>query len=660
MRIKTHLVSMPWADVYVPSVQLGALKAHLDVAFPGRFTTNTYSAFCSVFLDAGESDLYSELSEFREFPYFLLALERFIRPRGSVEGAPSLDELLSIVNAPKRGRVKLTKRSLTRLRSATHRYIDAALGPELIRNGVNLVGFTLNYNQVYSSIYCALYLGQRYPDHRCVFVFGGASAAATSVADVLKRLGIRGFGVLGEGEKKLELLAGAYLRTPLSEMERLHDSIPGEVQGIYDIQTNQMDLFKRDPANFASQLVSIRDLGVPDLEEYFRAIRRVFRGAEAIRPFSKNVLLPVEGSRGCFAKCDFCGINVNWEGFRKRLAGDIVKDVLAMIKRYGVRRILFMDNVCDTWAEGYADELIRLNIQIPATMELRAHHPERFWTKLALAGVDAAQVGIESLSSSLIRRMNKGTRARQNILVQKWLKELGIRSLSNLIIGHPRSTMDDIAETQRIIEETPHLGSYSLSDYTLSYGSPLFNQLGPDEMARLRPDTYLEGLEGVERFLVPYYGYSAPEGWFEPGVMEGWRSFAGWYEEHVQWKRGIPAMEVHRVSPGELLIRDERSGDLVETVLDGELACIYDLCHAGMEPGRAAAAAGLQQEKVLRLLGELVERRLALEVEGHFISLALRPRDELLRNHYVASASRETEAMRPTEAKPQARRLSMI
>ena len=28
-------------------------------------------------------------------------------------------------------------------------------------------------------------------------------------------------------------------------------------------------------------------------------------------------------------------------------------------------------------------------------MELRAHHPETFWTKLALAGVNNIQIGVE-------------------------------------------------------------------------------------------------------------------------------------------------------------------------------------------------------------------------------------------------------------------------
>jgi len=72
--------------------------------------------------------------------------------------------------------------------------------------------------------------------------------------------------------------------------------------------------------------------------------------------------------------------------------------------------------------------LIERKLRITAFMECRVHHPEVYWTKLALAGVEAIQVGIEALSPTLIRSMNKGTRAKQNLLVQKWLKELGIES----------------------------------------------------------------------------------------------------------------------------------------------------------------------------------------------------------------------------------------
>ena len=50
MKIKLHLLSMPWADPELPSIQTSALKAYVDATFGNRVTTKTYSAFASIAL----------------------------------------------------------------------------------------------------------------------------------------------------------------------------------------------------------------------------------------------------------------------------------------------------------------------------------------------------------------------------------------------------------------------------------------------------------------------------------------------------------------------------------------------------------------------------------------------------------------------------------
>jgi hypothetical protein len=63
------------------------------------------------------------------------------------------------------------------------------------------------------------------------------------------------------------------------------------------------------------------------------------------------------------------------------------------------------------------------------------------------AGVTQVQIGVESLSSRLLRKLNKGTTVIQNIEVMKHCEEFGIRHHSNLILGFPGSDGDDVAET---------------------------------------------------------------------------------------------------------------------------------------------------------------------------------------------------------------------
>lgn len=645
MNLKIHLVSMPWADVYVPSVQLGALKAHVDPLLPPGQSVAAHSAFSSIFLESGETELYSQLASQRELPYLLLTWSQFIEgtERG-VEGVDTATLLAEIAAAP--GGEVMTAERLERLRAATDEYIERHIGPTLISDGMNLVGFTLNYNQVYASIYCALRLRERWPDRPLRFLFGGASAATPAVADVLRRLGLEGFGVLGEGERKLEIIAAMILDLDASRVGSLAASIPAAVPGVYDIQTHQRNLHQRDASCFTSQLPSLGGLPMPEVDEYFTGVERVFAGSEQRHRFESHVQLPIEGSRGCFASCDFCGINVNWQGFRKRTAQHVVQDVMAAVERYGTRRVLFMDNVCDTWAEEYADEMIRRRVRIPAMMELRAHHPQRFWTKLALAGVDRVQVGIEALAPGLIRRMRKGTKAWQNVLVQKWLRELEITSMSNLITGHPRSLVEDVEQTRRIIEQTAHMGGYSLSSYTLAYGSPLYDELDDEQRRQLVVDTYRPSLAAVKDFLVPYYGYLPPRRWYDERVRQAWRDFVAWYDGMLDSRERTPTMTAHRIGDERVVVVDERREGLREHTLEGELARVHDECHLGLHRSRLAELE-IPLPRLRQRLDALVERGLVLELDGCFIALALRPRDELVHDYQRESWG---ELVRPEPA----------
>lgn len=653
MELAIHLVSMPWADVYVPSVQLGALKAHMDPLLPEGQRVATYSAFSSIFLEAGDTQLYSDLVSQRELPYFALTWSEFIEgSEQGVEGVSTESLLAELAKAP--GGEVMSAERLERLRQATDEYIERHLGPALISEGMNLVGFSLNYNQVYASIYCALRLRQRWPDRPVRFLFGGASAATPAVAHVLRRLGIEGFGVLGEGERKLEAIAARVLALEPGEPSTLAESITAAVPGVYDIQAHDRDLSRRDASCFTTQLRALGGLPIPEIDEYFQGVSEVFADTEHGRVFGSHVQLPLEGSRGCFASCDFCGINVNWEGFRRRSASDVVQDVVAAVERYGTRRVLFMDNVCDTWAEAYADEMIRRRIRIPAMMELRAHHPQGFWTKLALAGVDRVQVGIEALSPGLIRQMHKGTKAWQNVLVQKWLRELGIDSMSNLITGHPRSTVEDIATTRRIIEQTAHLGHYTLSSYTLAYGSPLYDELDDEQRRELVVDTYRPGLAAVKDFLVPYYGYLPPRSWYDDELRRAWREFIAWYDGRLEEQPRLPSMVSHRVGDERVVVVDERGERPREHLLEGELARVHDECHRGLHRSRFSEVA-VPRERLLERLAELVARGLVLELDGCFVALALRPRDELVHDLHRAPERATARSSEPSAPEPRLR-----
>ena len=68
------------------------------------------------------------------------------------------------------------------------------------------------------------------------------------------------------------------------------------------------------------------------------------------------------------------------------------------------------------------------------------------------AGLTEVQVGIESLSTSLLKKMNKGIRVIHNLEIMKHCEILGLKNSSNLILGFPGSDADDVTETMQALD----------------------------------------------------------------------------------------------------------------------------------------------------------------------------------------------------------------
>lgn len=640
MQTKVHLVSMPWADPELPSIQTAVLKAFLDAAFGRRVTTRTYSAFASILLRQtreGCANLMDEYRDYEEYPYFLLYARRWLRHDPQARGVSQQRVIDKINGAIDTDAEPLTSSKLERLERRTCRYVDETIVPQLTRRGVNLVGFTLNYYQLYASLYCARYLQERCPDAKFVFVYGGATVIYPKVAEVLERLGVEGICVIGEGERKLELIVREILATPRDQYATLLPRLAALHEGIYDIRRRTLDLYDLQPGTLLELQTPVDTLPLPDFDEYYASLRRVFTDAAVHAEYKSNSWLSLEGTRGCFAHCDFCDVHTSWSGFRKSSAERIVDRVLALAAKHRIDRIKFMDNVCDTWAERYAEILIERKLRITAFMECRVHHPEVYWTKLALAGVEAIQVGIEALSPSLIRAMNKGTRAKQNLLVQKWLKELGIESLSNVISHHPKSTLREVEETKHVLRLIPHLDELSISNLALLIGSPLDGRVPLAEKSALEERQPFDLPKGYDRYFVLKGEYDPPDAWFAPGVLDAWDELVEWRKTFAKTTGDEPFMTATRYRPDAILVRDGRYGRVDEHHLLDDTARVYQLCHRGPTLDELSRDTELAAPAVEAIVTELADRRLLVELDGCYVALALRPRDELVHN-YVEQA----------------------
>jgi len=635
MRVRTHLIAMPWAQPDAPSIQLASLKAHLDSTLQRREGCRTYPAYFSILHDfRGRAcqRFFQAVKVYCEYVYLPLFLRRF--GPSEYRGRSAIARLLKAIREP--GAKTLSLSVLNGLERATRGFLDRHVAPNLIDGGLNLVGFTLNYDQVYASLYAAEHLRRRFPERHFLFVYGGSSASLPTVYKLLTDLGVPGVVVVGEGEKKLELLVRTFQERPLAEGRTALGVVAGLDPGIVVIGERE-DFGSRNPAHYATQVKSLDQLALPDFDDYFAALRRACADEKTYAAFREATEVLVEGSRGCFGKCNFCAMNRSWHGFRKRSADQVVRDTLALTRKYRTSRVQFIDNVCDTWAEDYARILLRKGIRLPSHMELRANHPEQFWTLLALAGVWCIQVGVEALSSPLLKAMGKGTRAVHNLAAHKYLAELGIMSGSNLIAEHPASTLADIDETRRIIEQIPHWGPFQLSRFRLMAGSPLYEGLSEQERAGLRPIRSYRLPPGTARYALEF-SFEVPERLkLRRDIRRAWSSFKRDYErELARHEARRPRLDLERVGPDTLRITDTRNGKMLCHDVTGAAARTYDACHRGLKLGEIVQATGLSPQTVKAELARFVRSRLVVRVDDCYLSLATRPRDELLRRFLVS------------------------
>jgi ribosomal peptide maturation radical SAM protein 1 len=162
-----------------------------------------------------------------------------------------------------------------------------------------------------------------------------------------------------------------------------------------------------------------------------------------------EVELFFETSRGCWwgerAHCKFCGLNGATMSFREMEVSKARSNIQQLIDRYAgrVKRFASVDNIIP---KGYVHELLP-ELQIPADLtlfyEVRADLNREQLRSLAQARVVEVQPGIESLATSTLKLMRKGTTAFNNIRFLADCAVEGVKPIWNLLVGFP----GELAET---------------------------------------------------------------------------------------------------------------------------------------------------------------------------------------------------------------------
>ena len=643
--VRVHLISTPWASPLHPSIQTGILKSYLCSTRAAAVSARCYSPSFTIpyYVDgANYWNLFQRLAPFEEYSYLLLYARRYLNLK---------------LNRQVLEPFRIGSRQLDRLDWATEKYVRDRIVPNLSDAGTNVLAFTCVFNQVFASVYlAAMCRALAGPSVQILSVFGGALPFLPQCLRVLRRLAVEGLIVIGEGEEKLAAIVDAIGSGDVSPRpDTLHAIVPG----VYSIKLMQ-PTWERDERSLRSGVGKLESLPLPDYSDFFDEVREACADESAFNVLRDRVQLPLEGSRGCFCHCDFCGLNYLWSGFRSMSGESVLRRAQELAVRYQTHKFLFVDNVCDSWALSFATEARKANLHYEAFFELRAAHPEKFWTVLAESGAVSLQIGVEALAPSLLQAMKKGTYVYQNIAAWKYLRELGVEhGYANLITHHPLSTIEDVRFARRLIEQSSHLATFFLSEYTLQFGSPLYDALTLSERRSLKGRAPRLGLSRnrnpVKRrqqeasvllpralrwlFFSPFY-ISPRRYRLSSELEQAWDDFWLWYTRASKGREASPRrLERIFLATGVAKVVDTRKGTHTEYVLEGAELAVLEAGHAApLVSSLVDRVLNYTANEISAALRKLESRALIVVVDDHVISLPLRPKDELLANLTVRGA----------------------
>jgi ribosomal peptide maturation radical SAM protein 1 len=564
------IVSMPFMDVDRPSIQLGLLKA---IVAEHGFPVRTLHANLDFAARIGV-DYYRLLSERRGrlVGDWLFSVEAFGDAAPDHDArlpAEFADELGYLATPPDTARDRL-------LRIRDHdvpAYLDALLDGYPWAQ-VSVVGFSSTFQQNTASFALARRLKERYP--HLLTVFGGANFDGEMGLELVRTVDCVDAAVIGEGDVAFPRLLCALAA----------GTDPGDVPGV---ARRVGDRVVATPP--APPLSCLDDLPAPDYGEYFERAEDL---GLLPRAGHRNVWIPFESARGCWwgAKhhCTFCGLNGTTMRFRSKSPRRVLGELARQARRYRSFRFEAVDNILDM---NYLTELLPAIVQSGADYEIfyeaKANLTRSQLRLLAQAGVTHLQPGLESLSSNVLRLMDKGVRAAQNVNLLRWAQYYGIEVGWNILWGFPGETARDPAEQAAAVPHLTHLRPPSSAGRIwLERFSPLYTRPERFGLRQRTPErsyrhVYPEGID-LDR-IAYFFDYELDDALPDSAYEPLGQAVADW---SAAWERDHPPTLTYWSAPGYLQIYDtRRPGQEGTYTFQDTLAAIYLAC--GDRPTTASA-----------------------------------------------------------------------
>lgn len=618
-----HLIYMPFGSITHPSLALGQFKAQLQQAeipcqvhhFNLRFAQCiNFGSYETIALFKG---VHTQVSE------WLFAEAAWGRPVG-----PSVDEFLDLCGEelgtiPKVPDVKAWLRLIRE--QLVPAFLDECVQKIQATGDVEVATFSCTFFQTIASLALGRRLKQVFPEVK--LTYGGACFHDEMGIELIHKIPWIDAISIGETDDVI-----------VPFFQALRENRPPEnMQGIlYRHSSGEVKV----SAPYQPVTAKVLDaLPPPNFDDFFTDAAAV--GLTAIPSWQQLVFLPYESSRGCWwgqkHHCSFCGLNGEGMSYRAKSAQSVLRMFEQFTERYPItHHYRATDNV---FATHYFQELLPTLKEKPFGDDLQLFYEVRVTMTreqikaMADARITCVQPGIESLANHILKLMNKGTTALQNVFFLKCCREYGILVLWNNLIRLPGETTADYAQMEEWIPRlvhfapppggSPKIECHRFSPYFMDKDRWFHHWQAAAWYKGLFPHDQIELNKVAYYFDVEWKDTLADEV-FDPVV-----------EAVLEWIRiwrspqPLPRLSYRFTSDGELFIEDTRWGRTQVFTFNAIEASVYQAIDNPtslkqvMKKLRGTPGEGLTSEAVGMILDRFIEAELSLYDPPFYLSIAI-------------------------------------
>ncbi|MCP4152820.1 MAG: RiPP maturation radical SAM protein 1 [bacterium] len=312
-------------------------------------------------------------------------------------------------------------------------------------------------------------------------------------------------------------------------------------------------------------------LPLPDYREFSKQYRDCL-GEDAY----KHLRVWYETSRGCWwgdkKKCSFCAIPGT---YREKSVKKTLADLKEIKTLFPGKIVAVTDNILPATYYNRLLPLLNKERETPLlAYPMRVNPDPAVIMRLKKAGICALLLGIESLSTPLLKRMKKGTDAAQNLLALRNARGAGIYVDWFMLWGFPGDSTGDYRETLRILPLIRHLQPpRKLLHMLLTRFSPYYKNREDNQMSNIRPwavyESIYPGKAGHAQSAYYYTADYSSGGHDNPGLIQKIQAEIETWQN--SWKNS--RLELKTFAGKYLLIDDRKPfGGPKEHMLDADRA----------------------------------------------------------------------------------------